>query len=86
MFRDFRTRSPISNPLSIPQVLRLSQFLLLQTAADDALIRLQKSSFSKVEVEFFLNLYYKHQHHRSIGVFLEYKCLSEDHEVFMQVL
>ena len=65
-------------------MLRLSQFLLLQTAADDALVRLKKSGLSEEEVKFFQRLYNEHQHHHSLREFLEYEC-RVDHEVFMQV-
>ena len=75
-----------TNGMLCIQVLRLSQFLLLKTASDDALIRLKRSSLPEEEMKVFLNLYYKYQHHLSIREFLEHECThSEDHEVFMQV-
>ena len=70
---------------------RLSQYLLLQTAADDALIRLKHSSLSEDEVEYFRNVYCQEQHHQSIFDFLEYSVSNNDihrihaSELFMQV-
>ena len=66
------------------QVLKLSQFLLLQTAADYAIIRLKESTFSPEEVDCLMNWYFEHQQHSSIGEFLQYEC-SHHREVFMQV-
>ena len=63
---------------------RLSKFLLLQTAADDAVIRLRKSNLSEVEVKNCLSLYYEYQHHGSLSEFLQHEC-TRGHEVFMQV-
>ena len=67
------------------QVQSLSQFLLLQTAADDAIVRLQNTSFSQTEVERVLSIYYEYQHHNSLEEFLENEC-KNDHERLMQVL
>ena len=68
----------------VMQVLKLSQFLLLQTAADDAIIRLRKSTLSHEEIKCLTSWYFKHQYHTSIGEFLQYEC-SHNREVFMQV-
>ncbi len=66
------------------QVLKLSQFLLLQTAADDGIIRLHKSDLLQEEIECLTSWYFKHQYHTSIGEFLQYEC-SHNREVFLQV-
>ena len=50
------------------QVLLLSQFLLLQTAAPDAIVRLQNTSLEKREL--VEDIYFKKQHHHSIEEFL----------------
>ncbi len=67
------------------QVLKLSQFLLLQTAADDAIVRLQNSAFPEEEIVRLTSWYFRHQQHTSIGEFLHYNCNHQVHEVFMQV-
>ncbi len=67
------------------QVLKLSQFYLLQTAADDAIVRLQKSVFTDEEKVCLTNWYYRYQQHTSIGEFLQYNCCKQSQEVFMQV-
>jgi len=66
------------------QVLKLSQFLLIQTAPDDALIRLKSSNLSQEDVQYFTELYFEHQSHSSIGEFLEYE-FNHESDMFIQV-
>lgn len=47
------------------QVLRLSQYLLLQIASDDALIRLKRTALVDRQKE-FMQVYFSEQHHDSI--------------------
>lgn len=49
-------------------MLPLSQFLILQTAAPDAIVRLQNTNLEKREV--IEGMYFKRQHHHSIEEFL----------------
>ena len=63
----------------------MSQFLILQTAVDDAMVRLQQSACTDAEVKELMTLYYTHQHHRSISEFLQHEC-DCGHETYMQVL
>ncbi len=68
------------------QVLKLSKFLLVQTAAEAAIIRLLKSTYLPEEVECMMNWYFEHQQHCSIGEFLQYELECSPHrEIFMQV-
>jgi hypothetical protein len=52
------------------QVLRFSQYLLLQIAPDDALIRLKRTSL--VDQQKFMHLYFSEQHHDSIINFVSH--------------
>ncbi len=67
------------------QVLKLSQFLLIQTAADDAIVRLQNSALTDEEITCLTNWYFKYQQHTSIGEFLQHHCIHQNHDMFMQV-
>ena len=49
-------------------MLPLSQFFLLQTAAPDAIVRLQNTNLEEREV--IERMYFKKQHHHSIEKFL----------------
>ena len=51
------------------QVLKQSQYLLLQTASPDALVRLEQSPLADQKEE-LLELYFKRQHHNSLEDFL----------------
>ena len=53
----------------LPQVLRLSRYLLLQIASDDALIRLKRTSLADHQKE-FMQVYFSEQHHDSIISFV----------------
>lgn len=53
------------------QVLKRSQYLLLQTASPDALFRLEHSPLAYQKEE-LLELYFQQQHHGSIEDFLAY--------------
>ena len=59
------------------QVLRLSQFLLLQTASDDSLIRLAMTDLAHKQEE-LMRLYFKEQHHTSIADFVSYHVQNSD--------
>ncbi|XP_064403130.1 E3 ubiquitin-protein ligase RNF213-like isoform X2 [Halichondria panicea] len=74
-----------NSPQWSDSVLKLSQFLLLQTAADDAIIRLRKSDLLQEDIECLTSWYFKHQYHTSIGEFLQYECSRHNREVFLQV-
>lgn len=68
------------------QVLRLSQYLLLQMASPDALIRLDKTALA-AERDDLSKLYFEGQHHQSIHDFLLH-CITEsvsDGGLLMQV-
>ena len=60
------------------QVLRLSQYLLLQIASDDALIRLKRTSLADQQKE-FMQLYFSEQHHDSIVDFV-YHHIKDDND------
>ena len=51
------------------QVLKRSQYLLLQTASPDALVRLEQSPLADQKEE-LLELYFQRQHHNSLEDFL----------------
>ena len=51
------------------QVLKRSQYLLLQTASPDALVRLEQSPLTDQKEE-LLELYFQQQHHNSLEDFL----------------
>lgn len=53
------------------QVLRLSQYQLLQTASPDAIVRLQRTELAS-ESETIQQIYFKKQHHNSVDDFLEF--------------
>lgn len=55
----------------ITQVLKLSQYLLLQIASDDALIRLKRTVLADQWKE-LTQIYYLQQHHSSITDFLQH--------------
>ena len=68
-------------------MLRLSQFLLLQIASDDALVRLKKTALAYKQEE-YMQLYFIEQHHDSIVDFVRHHIQSGDgtHEgLLMQV-
>lgn len=55
----------------LTQVLKLSQYLLLRIASDDALIRLKKTALADQWKE-LTQIYYFQQHHSSITDFLQH--------------
>lgn len=65
------------------QVLKVSKYLLLQTAAPDAIVRLERTALAgeKKEIE---DIYFHHQHHSSIEDFLDHHVNSK-HPLLMQV-
>ena len=52
--------------------MRLGQYLLLQTASEDALFRLKHSKLSEEEVKYVMDIYYRGQKHASILDLLDY--------------
>ena len=52
-----------------PQVLKMSQYLLLQTASPDALVRLEYTQLADQREE-LSRIYFQEQHHNSIEDFL----------------
>jgi hypothetical protein len=58
-------------------VLRLSQYLLLQIASDDALIRLKRTSLADQQKD-FMHLYFSEQHHDSIIDFIYHHIKDDD--------
>ncbi|XP_064404373.1 E3 ubiquitin-protein ligase RNF213-like isoform X3 [Halichondria panicea] len=67
-------------------VIKLSKFLLVQTAADAAIIGFLRSKYPPEEVDYIMNWYFEHQQHCSIGEFLQYELECSHHcEIFMQV-
>ena len=62
----------------------MCKFLLLQTAAPDAIIRLEHTKLvnEKKEIE---DIYFRQQHHRSIEDFLKYSLHVQDTGKLMQV-
>ena len=61
------------------QVLKLSQYYLLQTASPDAMVRLQKTSLAR-ESEVLQQIYYGRQHHSSLDNFLAYHLKFDGNE------
>ena len=57
-------------------MLRLSQFLLLQTASDDSLIRLKRTDVADQQ-EMLMNLYYSVQQHSSVIDFVQHHIHSD---------
>ena len=70
--------------------MKLGQYLLLQTASEDALFRLKHSKLSEEEVKYVMDIYYHGQEHASIFDFLEYTINQRDYDsnaqIFMQVI
>ena len=70
--------------------MKLGQYLLLQTASEDALFRLKHSKLSEEEVKYVMDIYYRGQEHASIFDFLEYTINQRDYDsntqIFMQVM
>ena len=65
----------------------LSQYLLLQTATDDAIVRLEKTSLAEQQKK-FIHIYFSEQHHNSVVAFVKHhlKNHSDSHEaLLMQV-
>ena len=58
-------------------MLRLSQYLLLQIASDDALIRLKRTSLADQQNE-FMQVYFSEQHHDSIIDFIYHHIKDDD--------
>jgi hypothetical protein len=48
-----------------------SQYLLLQTATDDAIVRLEKTSLLDQQQD-FIHIYFSEQHHGSIVAFMQH--------------
>lgn len=61
----------------LPQVLRISQYLLLQIASDDALIRLKRTPLADQQKE-FMQVYFSEQHHDSIINFVCHHIKDDD--------
>jgi hypothetical protein len=59
------------------QVLNLSKFLLLQTAAPDAIVRLEHADLAH-EKAVIGDIYFKHQHHNSMEDFLNHSIRACD--------
>ena len=67
--------------------MRLGQYLLLQTASEDALFRLKHSKLSEEEIKYVMDVYYLGQKHASIFDFLDYSINQKDNtQIFMQVM
>jgi hypothetical protein len=66
--------------------MKLSKFLLLQTAAPDAIVRLEQTTLTN-QKKVIENVYFKQQHHSSIEDFLIYHVHECDAEtaLLMQV-
>ena len=60
------------------QILKMSQYQLLQTASPDAVVRLQSTSLAS-ESEEIQKIYFRKQSHSSIDSFLTF-CLKHDRE------
>ena len=58
-------------------MLRLSQYLLLQIASDDALIRLKRTSLADQQKE-FMHIYFSEQHHDSVIDFVRHHIEDDD--------
>jgi len=58
------------------QILRFSQFLLLQTACPDSIFRLKSTSL-RGEYDEISNVYFNEQHHNSIQDFLNH-CFNQN--------
>lgn len=68
------------------QVLRVSKYLLLQTAAPDAIVRLEHTALAR-EKRAIESIYFQNQHHTSIEDFLDHLVNGECAEsgLLMQV-
>ena len=70
--------------------MKLGQYLLLRTASEDALFRLQHSKLSEGDIKYVRNVYYHGQEHASIFDFLDYSINQRDYDsntqIFMQVM
>ena len=58
-------------------MLRLSQYLLLQTASDDSLVRLKMSDLAYQQEE-LMRLYFSEQHHNSVADFVYHHIQNSD--------
>lgn len=56
---------------------RLSQYLLLQTASDDSLVRLKKTALADQQQE-LMQLYFSEQHHDSVVDFVHHHIQQND--------
>ena len=68
-------------------MLRLSQYLLLQTASDDSLIRLERTALADRQRE-LMRVYSSEQHHHSIVDFVDHyihHCDENQEGLLMQV-
>lgn len=54
-----------------------SQYLLLQTASDDSLVRLKMTDLAHRQEE-LMRLYFNEQHHKSIADFVYYHIQNSD--------
>ena len=68
-------------------MLNLSKFLLLQTAAPDAIVRLERTALAN-EKKLIEEMYFKKQHHSSIDDFLNHHVhdYEADTGLLMQVM
>ena len=70
------------------QVLRLSKYLLLQTASDDSLVRLKMTDLAQQQEE-LVRLYFSEQHHKSVAEFVYHHIQNSDESkegLLLQVL
>ena len=84
----FLTQTVFMLYVILGQVLRLSQYLLLQTASDDSLVRLKMTDLAHQQ-EKLMRLYYSEQHHTSITDFVYYHIQNNDESregLLLQVL
>ena len=58
-------------------MLKLSQYFILLTASDDALIRLKKTALADKQNE-LVQLYFSKQHHNSIVDFMQHQIDCDD--------
>ena len=68
--------------------MRLSQFLLIQTASEDALFRLKYSKLLDEEIQYLMDLYFHGQEHKSVPDFLLHSLrepANSNQELYMQV-
>ena len=72
--------------IALFQILKLSKFLLLETASPDSIVRLRNTKLVE-ETKAIKKIYFEQQHHHSINDFLTYQVHSNhrDSGLLMQV-